>query len=68
MLSSLVQLPIRKWGAGEKIAQNMLSCMMQFLFEKSAVKNQLRKLCSVAWCDINLEKEEPEKTLAKFAQ
>ena len=42
----------------KKIAQNMLNSTMHFLVEKSAVTTQLRKKCSVAWCDINLGKDE----------
>ena len=52
----------------KKTAQNMLNKTMQFLVEKSAVTTQLRKKCSVAWCDINLEKEEAKKICVNYSQ
>ena len=52
----------------KKTAQNMLISTMQFLVEKLAVNNQLRKTCSVAWCDINLGKEEAKKICVNYAK
>ena len=52
----------------KKIAQNMLNKTMQLLVEKSAVTTQLRKKCSVAWCNINLGKEEAKKICVNYAQ
>ena len=64
----MMQFPVEKSGAKKSNTQSMLSSEMQFLVEKSAVENQLRKTCPVAWCDINLGKVEPEKISAKHAQ
>ena len=52
----------------KKFAQNMLNSTMQLLVEKSAVTTQLRKKCSVAWCDVNLGKEEVKKIRVNYAQ
>ena len=64
----MMQFPVEKSGAKKSNTQSMLSSEMQFLVEKSAVENQLRKTCPVAWCDINLGKAEPKKFPAKQAQ
>ena len=51
MLSSMMRHKFGKGGAGEnfgKLCQWERRSMMQFLVEKSAVKNQDRKTCSVA--------------------
>ena len=63
MLSGMMHLPVEKPGATKSITQSFLSSKMQFLVERSAVKNELRTSCSVAWCDINLETLEPKKIL-----
>ena len=68
MLTSVIQLPNKKWGARKKTAQYMLNSTMHFLVEKSAVTAQLRKKCSVAWCNINLGKEEAKKICINYAQ
>ena len=46
----------------------MLISTMQFLVEKLAVNNQLRKTCSVAWSNINLGKGEAKKICVNYAQ
>ena len=64
----MMQFPVEKSGAKKSNTESMLSSMMPVLVEKSAVKKQLRETCSVAWCEINMGKEESKKILANPAQ